>query len=206
MKQDVYERSPRSRRARARSFGWIVTRLAWIAARLVSSNNETRYASAASCRAITADDWKRRSVYTDPSQHESPQTEQTTDLEVLRNFTDETLEGQLANEQLGRLLVTTNFTKGDRSRTESVRLLDTTSRLKVSSQQRDLQSTNVTHVGSGLAGSGLGCKLFTRGLAWVSLRTASSTRRLVDLPPVVLRAVCLVRAIVYLSDKMGDGR
>jgi len=30
--------SPRSRRASWRSFGWMVTRLAWIAARLVSSN------------------------------------------------------------------------------------------------------------------------------------------------------------------------
>ena len=41
----------------------MVTRLAWIAARLVSSKSETRYASDASWSAITADDWKRRSVY-----------------------------------------------------------------------------------------------------------------------------------------------
>ena len=40
----------------------MVTRLAWIAARLVSSKSETRYASADSWSAITADDWKRRSV------------------------------------------------------------------------------------------------------------------------------------------------
>ena len=39
----------------------IVTRLAWIAHRLVSSKRPTRYASAASWRAKTADDWKRRS-------------------------------------------------------------------------------------------------------------------------------------------------
>ena len=57
-----YVRSPRNLRASARSFGWIVTRLAWIAAKFVSSNSETRYASAASCRAITAEDWNRRSV------------------------------------------------------------------------------------------------------------------------------------------------
>ena len=44
------------------SFGCIVTLLAWIAAKLVSSNNETKYASDASCKAITADDWKRKSV------------------------------------------------------------------------------------------------------------------------------------------------
>ncbi|KAI0272742.1 hypothetical protein BC834DRAFT_858184, partial [Gloeopeniophorella convolvens] len=61
--KNIYVLSPRNRRASARSLGWIVTRLAWIAARLVSSKRETRYASAASCSAITADDWKRRSVF-----------------------------------------------------------------------------------------------------------------------------------------------
>jgi hypothetical protein len=40
----------------------MVTRLAWMAAKLVSSKRETRYASAASCRAMTADDWNRKSV------------------------------------------------------------------------------------------------------------------------------------------------
>ena len=54
--------SSRILRARIRSRGMIVTLLAWIAARLVSSNNPTRYASAASWSAITADDWKRSSV------------------------------------------------------------------------------------------------------------------------------------------------
>ena len=44
------------------SLGMMVTRLAWMAARLVSSNRPTRYASAASCSASTAEDWKRRSV------------------------------------------------------------------------------------------------------------------------------------------------
>jgi hypothetical protein len=46
----------------------MVTRLAWIAAKLVSSNNDTRYASAASCSAITAEDWNRRSVWQITSQ------------------------------------------------------------------------------------------------------------------------------------------
>ncbi|KAF8449370.1 hypothetical protein L210DRAFT_2661538 [Boletus edulis BED1] len=55
---------------------------------------------------------------------------QPTHLEVLCNFTNETLERQLANEQLGRLLVSTNFTKSDRSWTESMRLLYTTGRLQ----------------------------------------------------------------------------
>lgn len=34
-------------------------------------------------------------------------------LEVLGNLADETLEGELADEELGRLLVATNLTKSD---------------------------------------------------------------------------------------------
>ena len=34
-------------------------------------------------------------------------------LEVLRDLTDETLEGKLADQELGRLLIATNFTKSD---------------------------------------------------------------------------------------------
>ena len=34
-------------------------------------------------------------------------------LEVLGDFTDETLEGELSDQELGRLLVTTDFTKSD---------------------------------------------------------------------------------------------
>ena len=34
-------------------------------------------------------------------------------LEVLGNLTDETLEGELADEELGRLLVTTDLTESD---------------------------------------------------------------------------------------------
>ena len=44
------------------SFGMMVTRLAWMAHRLVSSKRPTRYASDASCSARMACDWKRRSV------------------------------------------------------------------------------------------------------------------------------------------------
>ena len=44
------------------SFGMMVTRFAWIAHKLVSSNKPTRYASDASCSASTAVDWNRRSV------------------------------------------------------------------------------------------------------------------------------------------------
>ena len=58
----VYARSPRMRRASCMSFGMMVTRFACIAQRFVSSKSPTRYASLASCRAITAELWKRRSV------------------------------------------------------------------------------------------------------------------------------------------------
>jgi hypothetical protein len=47
-------------------------------------------------------------------------------LEILCDFTDETLEGELADEQLSRFLVATNFTEGDSSRPETMGLLDTT--------------------------------------------------------------------------------
>lgn len=49
-------------------------------------------------------------------------------LEVLSDLTDKTLEGELADEQLCRLLVTTDLAKSDGSGPEAVRLLYTTSR------------------------------------------------------------------------------
>ena len=50
-----------------------------------------------------------------------------TDLEVLSDLTDETLEGQFADEELRRLLVATDFTEGDGAGPEAMGLLDTTS-------------------------------------------------------------------------------
>ena len=58
----LYTRSPRIRLASRMSFGMMVTRLAWMAHRLASSNNLTRYASTASWRHSIAADWNRRSV------------------------------------------------------------------------------------------------------------------------------------------------
>ena len=58
----VYALSPRMRRASWISLGIIVTLFAWMAHRLVSSKRPTRYASAASCSAATADDWNLKSV------------------------------------------------------------------------------------------------------------------------------------------------
>ena len=53
---------------------------------------------------------------------------ETTDLEVLCNFTDKALEGQLTNEQLCGLLVATDFAKSDGTGAEAMRLLHTTGR------------------------------------------------------------------------------
>jgi hypothetical protein len=67
-------------------------------------------------------------------------------LEVLGDLTNETLEGELADQELSGLLVPTDLTKSDGSGLVSVGLLDTSGR------------------GGGLSG-GLGSKLLTRGLA-----------------------------------------
>jgi hypothetical protein len=48
-------------------------------------------------------------------------------LEILRDFTHETLEGQLADEQVSRLLILANLSQCDSSRPEAMRLLHTTS-------------------------------------------------------------------------------
>lgn len=48
-------------------------------------------------------------------------------LEILSDFTNETLEGELPDKELSRLLVATDFTKSDGSRTEPMRLLHASS-------------------------------------------------------------------------------
>jgi hypothetical protein len=51
----------------------------------------------------------------------------TTDLKVLRDLTNETLEGELANEKLGGFLVTPDLAQGDGTGAETMGLLDTSS-------------------------------------------------------------------------------
>ena len=48
-------------------------------------------------------------------------------LEILSDFTNESLEGEFANEQFGRFLITTNFTKSHGSGPETMGFLYTTS-------------------------------------------------------------------------------
>ena len=78
--------------------------------------------------------------------HDGRALETQVSLEILGDLTDQTLEGQLADEQLGRFLVTTDLTESDGSRAITMGLLH-------SSGSR-----------GALAGS-LGGELFTRGLA-----------------------------------------
>ena len=59
--------------------------------------------------------------------HDGGALEAQVGLEVLGDLTDQTLEGQLADQQLGALLVATNLTQGNSSRPVSVGFLDATS-------------------------------------------------------------------------------
>jgi hypothetical protein len=67
-------------------------------------------------------------------------------LEVLRNLTNETLEWELSDQELGRLLVATNLTESDGTRLVSVGFLDTSG-------------------GWCRLARSFRCKLFTRGFA-----------------------------------------
>jgi len=80
--------------------------------------------------------------------HNGRRLEAKIGLEILGNFTNKPLEGQLADEQLGGLLVASDFTEGNGTRPEAMGLLDTPGGLL-----------------GGLAGGALGGKLFTRSLA-----------------------------------------
>ena len=55
--------------------------------------------------------------------HDGRRLEAEVGLEVLGDLADQTLEGQLADEELGRLLVTTDLTEGDGSGTITMGLL-----------------------------------------------------------------------------------
>ena len=131
--------------------------------------------------------WKRKVPF---------KSRRLTVLEILGNFTNQTLEGGLSDEKFGTLLVFSDFTKSHGSRSVAVGLLDTPSS------------------GCGLA-SGLGlqgrkketlvenqrttaCDNFQ---LFNGLRTASCLRG--AFPPVDLRAVCLVRAMVNRKREEG---
>jgi hypothetical protein len=73
-------------------------------------------------------------------------------LEVLGNLADETLEGQLSDEELGRLLVATDLAESDGTRLVPVGLLDT--------------AGGGVRLAGRLGGQGLARGLAASGLAW----------------------------------------
>lgn len=85
-------------------------------------------------------------------------------LEVLSDLTDETLERELADQELGRLLVATDLTESDGTGLITMGLLDTSGRAR-----------------SGLAGSLVG-ELLTRGLATGGLAGGLKEDTLVEGP------------------------
>ena len=59
--------------------------------------------------------------------HDGAALETQIGFEILSDFTDQTLEWQLSDQELSGFLVTSDFTKGDGTRSVSVRLLDASS-------------------------------------------------------------------------------
>ena len=59
--------------------------------------------------------------------HHSRALETQVGLKILSDFSHKTLEGQLADEQLGRFLVPTDLTKSDCTRPVTMRFLDSSS-------------------------------------------------------------------------------
>ena len=78
--------------------------------------------------------------------HDGRALEAEVSLEVLSDLTDKTLEGELADEKLGRLLVSSDLTESDGTGPVTMGLLDTTGC-------------------RGTLASGLGGQLLPRGLA-----------------------------------------
>jgi hypothetical protein len=124
--QTIYERSPRRRRANCISLGMIVTRLPWIAQRLVSEISHSSH-------------WDRTFKQGDEVSFNSflegadgRRLESKISLEVLSNFADKALERKLADQELSGLLISTDFTKSNRTGAVTMGLLDTSGSLKVS--------------------------------------------------------------------------
>ena len=79
-------------------------------------------------------------------------------LAVLGNLTDETLEGELADQQLGRLLVATDLTESNGSGAITMGLLDA-----ASGGGRLAGGLGGDHLAGSLATSGLACGLLSTG-------------------------------------------
>ncbi len=128
---------------------------------------------------------------------------------LLSDLADEALEGKLANEQLGGLLVPPDLAQRDGARAEAVRLLHASEQGALASTLR--KSSN-SWGRSERGGCGRGAYQEVGGLAFDGVLyprwsfTASFSANLVlriwcrgCLPPVDLRADCFVRAMVDLE-------
>jgi hypothetical protein len=99
----------------------MVTRLPWMAQRLVSKKSVATPVGGL----YTFKHGDKVSLNSFLEGTDGRRLESEIGLEVLGNFSDETLEGQLADQELSRLLVTTDFTKSDRTGAVTMGLLDT---------------------------------------------------------------------------------
>jgi hypothetical protein len=111
-------------------------------------------------------------------------------LEVLGNFSDKSLEGQLSDQELSRLLVSSDFSKSDGTRLVSVRLLDCRGKRKgVLAHAENVSPTSMSlwYSPPPAAGADLRAALVAN-----CLRGA--------FPPVDFLAVCLVLAMTVMRE------
>ena len=97
-------------------------------------------------------------------------------LEILGNFSDKSLERKLSDQELSRLLVSSDLTKSDGTRSVSVRLLDTTGGRSGLSGSLGSQLLSWS-----LTSSGLTCGLLSTGhffLLFVRINEDSSVTQL----------------------------
>jgi len=95
--------------------------------------------------------------------HDSGGLESEVSLEVLGNLTDKTLEGQLADEKLSGLLVTTDLAESDCARAITMGLLDSSG-----SGGRLAGSLGGKLLPGGLASGGLASGLLSTGHCYIS--------------------------------------
>ena len=118
-------------------------------------------------------------------------------LEVLGNLTDKALERQLADEELGGLLVSADLAEGDSPRSVPVGLLDTACGrcgLSINIKLIRKKELRVSFGESVMTFSKTNFKKNRSSLCSYRAALVASCLR-GALPPVDLRAVCLVRAI-----------
>ena len=116
-------------------------------------------------------------------------------FEILGNLTNQTLEGELANQKIRRLLVATNLTKSDSSWAITVGLLDTSrGRSRLASclggklLTRSLSSSGFT---SGLLGTGHFDDATTTSVFFVSVKLSKSDGGAPDL----ITPICFKKSV-----------